>query len=92
MKTIFTVTTEHDGLQNAAFSNVKALYEFIVNELHVTSGTLDGNGRGHRIVFNYANFLKGIRVSQSTNRFFVSHIVANDDSGITVNELGVLTK
>lgn len=89
MKTIFTVTSEHDGLQNACFTNIKALYNFIVNELNVNDGTLNYNDNT-RIVFNYSNFVKGIRLAQSKNRFFVSYI-DSDINSITVNELGIIS-
>lgn len=92
MKSVYTIRTSNDGLMNAAFTNIKAVYDFVTNELAVTEATIDkGDSVRDEQKFNYINFVKQIKHNQSKHRFTVCSIYYGDSDTVEINELGVLS-
>jgi len=90
---IFTITTSEDGLDNYYYTNIKALYNGIL-ETGLEPKTVliyDGNNKRIEKSFNYANLTNLIRSQQSRNRFCVA-IIECESGGIDVNELSKRAK
>lgn len=92
MKTIFTVTTEHDGLMAECFTNIKSLFDFLTKELNIEYGSINSYGNVKPNKYNYTNLVKEIRSNQQNNRFFVANIFDTNIGDIKINELGVVSK
>lgn len=91
MKTIFTVETSNDGLQNACFTNIKAVYEFITNQLGFTGEISPLDSKCNKPL-SYNNFVKEVRANQKEKRFCVASLSASYSDTITISELGILSK
>jgi hypothetical protein len=58
MKTIYTIYLNHDGLYDVAFSNKKALFDYIIKQgIYDNCRTIDSHDRKYR-PFTYANLVK----------------------------------
>lgn len=94
MKTVFTISTGCDGLQNACFTNIKAIHEFLSVEQGLADGNLDINAgvRIKLVPYSYSNLVKVIRMNQNKNQFHVATIYSEMFEDISINELGILSK
>lgn len=95
MKTIFTIQTQHDGLQNAGFSNISALHNFLIAEFLTKGSTItiySKDGKPASFSYNYEKLRYSIRMSQKNNQFVVAQIEDCQGSSITISELGILSK
>lgn len=96
MKAIYTVTTQHDGLMNVCFTNIKALYNFLTNELNVveresTIDIMDKEYKNTSYSLNYLKLVYVVRQNQKLNRSCVANIEC-DLGSITIDELTISSK
>ena len=95
MKTIFTVSTENDGLQNACFTNIKALHEFLIGDLEMGKShiyVLCPDMSSKKFEYGYQKLIYSIRNAQKNNRFCVANIESDFLGSVSINELGILSK
>lgn len=96
MKTILTITTQHDGLMNVCFTNIKALYNFLTTELNVveqqsTIDIMDKDYKNTTYSLGYQKLVYVVRQNQKLNRSCVANI-ETEIGTITIDELSILSK
>lgn len=95
MKKVFLFRMSEDGNSLEVFTNIKALYNGIV-ESNYQCKTIDRwDWKENKYVqtsFNYNNLVASIRTAQSQNRMFLCSISCANGASIDVNELIVRTK
>lgn len=94
MKTILTVTTEHDGLMTACFTNIKALDSYLTKEVGIGDSIIHYTdlGKSKEYKYNYSNLATVIKTNRLSNRFFVCTLFSDTVGDVYINELGVLSK
>ena len=96
MKTIYTVTTQHDGLMNVCFTNIKAMYNFLTTELNVnerqsTIDIMDKDYKNTTYSLGYQKLVYVVRQNQNLKRSCVASI-ETEIGTITIDELTISSK
>jgi len=88
MKTIFVVQLSEDGLDRQVYSNVKSLYNGILDTGYNCETVRYVN---NSIKFSYANLVKMIKLSKNEGKYYATVYVenSNDYGTITVSELPI---
>lgn len=93
MKYVFTVQTSDDGLMPCVFTNIKALFTYLITDndgFHFHPQTIFVDRKD--IPFTYANLVKTIRDAQKANKLHVARIDCKFDNSISISDLLVKSK
>lgn len=89
---IYTIYLSEDGLQTECYTNIKALYNGIMETGYINGGEQVGFYT-ESVKFNYANLVKKLKESTQNNKYYANvQILEGTETKIYIKEMQIKTK
>jgi hypothetical protein len=82
MKTIFVIELSEDGLDRQVYSNVKSLFNGVLDTGYTCEGIRYVN---NSVKFSYANLVKMIKLSRNNDKYYASVYIENSNGYGTIH-------